>query len=151
MKLAFAVHDLGPSDLSLRLLTEGNRWVQEGVGNDLAVFYQEAARPPLTPFFSSCHLAEGWAYDGAVVATSFRTAELLLRFPSPRRKAFLAWDLDWLRDQYDFRRLRAVYGNPDLTIIARCEDHAKALSRCWNRGLVLTKGFDLRAIAEVMR
>lgn len=147
MKLAVMLNSLGASQLSYRLVTQANALVGSRADLDVVALYEELARPCLPLNFASMQAAEGWGFDGPVVATSLSTAEKLALFPAAARKLFLVWDLEWLRLRgRPFRSLRAVYGHPDLTLLARSADHARAVADCWGRDAEVVGDFDMNLI-----
>jgi len=150
MKLGIAVNDLGASQLNFLLIQRANELVGSRRDLDIILFYENIVRPCLPMNFAVMQIAECWGFDGPVVATTFNTAEKLLRFPSSPRKLFYVWDLEWTRmRQKLFRSLLSVYGNPDLTLLARCQDHADAIRQCWNREALVVEDCDLDRIIEV--
>ncbi len=134
IRLGVAVKHLGPSQLAFQLINQGNDFVGSGATGDFVAFFEEPKRPCFHLGFSSMQIMEGWGYDAPIVATTFNTAEKLLRFPACPRKLFYVNDLEWLRrPQRNFYQLQAVYGSPQLTLIARSHDHKQVLEQLWNR------------------
>jgi len=149
-KLAVMVNNLGPSQLAYALITQANALVGDRYDLDIVALYDTLAKPCHAMNFAAMQAAEGWGFDGPVVATTLNTAAKVLNFPAASRKLFLVWDLEWLRTQRKtFRPLQAVYGHPDLTLLARSKDHAQAISDCWNRDSIVVEDFDLGRIIEV--
>lgn len=147
MKFGVLVNDLGPGQLATRLLTQANALVASRADLDVLVLYEALRRPCVDPAFATMQVAEGYAFDGPMVATTASTAEKLARFPAVPRKLFYAWDLEWLRPHLargrSFADWRRVYGNPDLVLVARCDDHARVLANAWNREVAVVEHFDL--------
>ncbi len=150
MKLAVMLNNLGPSQLAYNLVLQANALVGSRSDLDVVALYESLCRPCISMNFASMQVVEGWGFDGPVVATSFSTAEKLIRFPAASKKLFLVWDLEWLRvKEKSFRQQLAVYGNTELTLLSRSKDHAKAISDCWNRESLVVEDFDLARIIEV--
>lgn len=150
MKIAVMLNNLGASQLAHALVTQANALVGSRADVDVVALYEALARPCLPMCFSAMQVSEGWGFDGPVVATSVSTAEKLARFPAASKKLFLVWDLEWLRGGgRPFDELRRVYGNPDLTLLARSPDHARVISQCWGRDVTTVNDFDLAHIIEV--
>lgn len=149
-KLAFLVPDLGPSQLSFRLISQINSFAENHVGFDFCVLYESLQRPCLTMNFASMPIAEGWGFDGPVISTSLSTTRKMLGFPASPKKIFFVWDLEWLtmKDK-TFRDLQEVYLNPELTLLSRCDDHAMVLWQMWGRKAMVIPDFDLPQIIEV--
>lgn len=149
MKLGIAVNTLGPSQLNYLLVKQANALLAGRTDLDIVAFYEGLARPSQVPHFASMQMAEGWCFDGPVVATTLSTAEKLLRFPATPRRLFYCWDLEWVRvPRRQYAPLRHVYGNPELTLIARTQEHARIIRQCWNREAQVVEEFDLPRLIE---
>jgi hypothetical protein len=146
MKLGISLDNLGPSQLAYAVLSQANRLVTERSDVDVTVFYETLARPCITPRFAHMQMAEAYGFDGPVVATSLSSAGKLLRMPACPKKLFLVWDLEWLRKPHAYENLKTVYCHSELTLLARGEDHAKAISDCWNRPVAVVGDFDLTLV-----
>ena len=151
MKLGLAFNNLGPSQLAYHFTVNATKLLEEGVGVDVICFYQDLQRTALEQNFAMMQMAEAYGFDGTLVATSFSTAKKTLQLPTPTKKAFYVWDLEWLRmKKKDFRSLQQVYGNPELLLIARSEDHARVLENAWNRKVsLITDNCDLRQMLKL--
>ena len=149
-KLGFAVNNLGASHLAYCLLRNIKSFMEERYDTDIIVFYENLVPPCIPPSCAVMQIHEAFGYDGTLVATSLSTAEKLLRFPGPKARAFYVWDLEWLRmPQKSFEELRSVYGNPELTLLARSLDHAEILADVWNRPVeAIVEDFDLKTILQ---
>jgi len=130
-RVAFAVPTLGSSQFAYSLIRQANLQVATRSA-DVAVFFESAVRPCIQPAFACMQLAEGWNYDGVVVATSLQTARAVLNFPHPKSRYFYVWDLEWLRYPCVYRDVQAIYGSPQLRLIARSQDHAELIEDVWN-------------------
>jgi hypothetical protein len=136
MKLGIALDNLGPSQLAHRLLAGVETILKDRTDLDVVLFYENLARPCLTPCCACMQLPEAFRFDGTMVATSLSTAAKVLRFPGPRRRLFLAWDLEWLRRPGDFVAYQSLYGHPALELLGRGPDQAQVLRQAFNRPVV---------------
>jgi hypothetical protein len=150
VKIGIAVESLGPSQISFLLISKANSIVHSRPDIDIVVFYESISRPCITPHFAMMQLAEGWGYDGHVVATAINTAEKLLQFPSAKTRSWYCWDLDWTRQRRMFSSFRSVYGDPSLNLIARGESHQKAIRSAWHRDVSLVKDFDFTELMSCL-
>lgn len=152
MKLGIALGNLGASQLSYFLIRNLNKFLSERPDFDPIVFYEEMAKPCLTPAFACMQMVEAWGYDGPVIATSLSTASKLLQFPGPKAKFFYVWDVEWVRfANKPFRPLADVYGASPLKLIARSESHAKLLARCWNKPVEgVVDDFDMTQLFNIV-
>jgi hypothetical protein len=131
-RLAFLVGDLGPNQLSYLLRREARRLQEDPahVADDLVVFAEDIVLPPTTPPFCVLDVAEAYDFGGVAVATSLSTAETLLGCVGPVAKFLYAWDLEWIRRPIPHARAAACYRG--LPVVARCDDHRRALECAWN-------------------
>ena len=149
-KLGVCVKNLGPSQLAYQVISQGNEFVGS-VGGDFVAFFDEPHRPCIQPSFASMQVMEGWGYEAPIVATTFNTAEKLLRFPACTKRLFYVNDLEWLRSSRGYEHLRAVYGSPRLTLIARSADHKQVLEQLWNRPVAAVMDrFEIPALLQLV-
>lgn len=150
-KLGVLVSDLGASQQNYYLIKNANDLVGNRSDTDVVAFYESLSHPCMAMNFASMQLAECWSFDGVAVATTFSTAEKLIRFPGPRKRAFYCWDIEWLREKRMFRDAQSVYGRPELILLARCKDHAEVISDVWCREVTVVEDFNLEEIFGVVR
>jgi len=123
--LGILLKDLSHSQLALEALSLG------------AVLYCELPSLPCgdSPLavFPSC---DAYSHDGALLATSLRTARKALAWGHPRC-GFYVTDLEWLGGNLPWADL-GPYRRMD--VICRCEDHAAEVSRAFNRDVLVVDG-----------
>jgi hypothetical protein len=152
MKLGVLLKDLGPSQLNYLFIDATNKFLDQATTDSIVAFYENLVRPCIPLQFASMQLAEAYGFDGAVIATTFGTAEKMLRLASPAQRFYYCWDLEWLRmPNRSFRPLQEVYGNPRLTLLARTAEHAKIIEQLWNRTATVVADFDLEKILELVK
>lgn len=133
MKLGFCLHHIGHSQLSLQFVTSANSYLESGLGVDVVGFVSNQLKPRVGPNFAVMNINEAFDFDGVVVATSLHTAERVVRFPGPKRRYFYVWDLEWVRQGgWPFDTMKSIYNHPDLTLVARHEEHRRVIEQCWN-------------------
>lgn len=129
--LGFLVDNLGPSQFNYYLINSINRYNGR---EDIVLFYNELASPMITPNCARMQLHEAWDFPGTLICNAFHLSQKALRFPAPIKKYFYVWDFEWLRTpflSYPFGLLNGVYGNSELSLIARTNTHAIELERLW--------------------
>ena len=131
-KLAFGVSDLAGSQINYCLIKAINEYQFENHDVDLSVFFEQPSFPVMPVMAGRFQFAEAFGYNGTTVATSLATAQKFLSFPAIRKRFFSVWDLEWIRRPADYFALRAIYANPLHQLIARSEEHAKAIENAWN-------------------
>lgn len=133
MKINFLVNSLGQNQLAVSLIKSISA-MDFKTDMDLVVFTEHLGPHCLPPTFATMQISEAWGQEGAMIATSYSTAQYLLNFPGKPAKLYYVWDLEWLRGPnrvfawYDY-----VYANPQLTLVARSQHHADILSNNFNR------------------
>jgi hypothetical protein len=146
MQLAFALRSLGPSQLAYRVIRGANQLTEQG--HDVLAFFEQVTLPCVPCRFATMHLCEGLGYRGTVVATSLRTAAKLLTFPSPARRLFYVWDLEWLRRKETYQHFFSLYGNPQLELAARSAEQARVISEAWGRDVRVVPETELHLLDE---
>ncbi len=135
-KLGILVNNLGPSQLSFEILIRANKYSND---LDFVLFYQNLCRPCFNLTSAAMQINEIYSFPGPAIATDLSTANTLIAAPSPVRKYFYVWDLEWIRmPQKNYESLAHIYQNPELQLIARSGSHKKLLENCWNRTNILT-------------
>lgn len=132
-KIGILINNLGLNQLANGLIHHTNEYLEKNQNFDIIAFVENVVNPSDTPHFAVMNLNEAWEYDGTLIATSLSTANKLLSFPGAKRRLFYVWDLEWVFMDGNFDELNAVYSNPKLELIARSDEYAKIIERCWNR------------------
>lgn len=151
MKLGFAIHDLGPSQLAYKLIRNSNEYLESHPGDSVIGFYQEMIRPIMNVGFPIMQIHEAFGFDGCMVGTSLSTMNKVISCASPLTKIFYVWDLEWLRmQQCHYEKLANIYRNPDITLIVRSEDHSQAISDVFNvKPSHIIDDFDIEKIMSI--
>ena len=149
-RIGVMADELGASQLSECLLESFNSICESDVDADTIVFYKKHPILRAVPLFSCMEQTEVWGYEGVVVATCLSSAETLLQITGPTKKFFYVWDLEWTRKAgQKYSKLKSVYDNPNIHLIARSEHHAKIIEACWKKPLAIIKDFDAQALLSL--
>ncbi len=147
-RLAFVVDDLGPSQASYSLITALNKWVGESNQNDGVVFLRQVGRPCTNCNFPLFSLNDLPGYRGHCIATSFDSAQVLMKTQGPKRIAYYMQNPDWLTQFRPFEEWREVFlGMP---VLCRSDYHRDLFSQCWNRRPVIVGDFDIGGLLAVL-
>lgn len=152
MRLGVALRSFSTNQVACDFVENANRFLKEFYKADIVGFFEEEGYFTLEPKFACMHLNELWGFHYPVVATSLNTASDLIKNPSPTKKLFYVYDLEWISfEQKDFVRLAEVYRHSDLEIICRSESHKKIFENCWNRSVkhIIDK-FDIDKLLKVI-
>lgn len=146
--IGIALPNLSGGMISFELLSS----ISSNLEIPVTVFWEEIARPCFPLTCSVMPIYEAWSFPGPVIATNFSTASKLIKMPGPSRKFYYVVDLEWVGRGQPFEQYQAVYGNPNLTLIARGETHKKILENCWNRKVpFVCPTFSIDKMMELLR
>ena len=149
-KIGVIVKNLGKSQLSETLVECFNSISKSSESMDTILFYGKVPFVGTVPLFSCMEQTEVWGYEGYVIATCLDTAETLLKVTGPTKKFFYVWDLEWTRgDAHQYSRIKSIYENEDIELIARSRHHAELISTYWKRPVAIIKDFDEKALLSL--
>lgn len=128
-KIGFMTPSSGASELSYNIL----RRAMERDDLDTFLFFLQIDKPCIFSTVCQMFYTQAYGFDGPIIATDLNTAGKLIQMPTPFQKYFFINDLEWIRfPQKNYYELEEIYRNPQLTLLARCEDHKKLIESCWN-------------------
>ena len=149
-KIGVIVKSLGKSQLSETLVKSFNSISQSSSDADTILFYSKVPFTGTVPLFSCMEQTEVWGYEGCVIATCLDTAEMLLKVTGPTKKFFYIWDLEWTRgDAHKYSRLKSIYQNKDIELIARSNQHAELISKYWKTPVAIIKDFEQQGVLSL--
>lgn len=153
IKIGFLLSHLGINQLAFHFILNANNFLQEENNVDIIAFVCNLSPPIQYPNFASMNINEAFDFDGIVVATTLNTAQKMAHFPGPQCRYFYLWDLEWMRSPgYNFENLLAIYNNPHLKLIARNNEHAMLIEKCWNRPVhAIIPNCDIRKFIEMVK
>jgi|TARA_B100000214_G_scaffold106723_1_gene75077 hypothetical protein len=134
-KIGFIVDDLSSSQLSYEVISSINSF-DTSFDQDFVVFFENSSPMVIEPFFGVMNLQELWGFDGIAIATSVSSCLSLSNTQSPIKKFFYVWDLEWSRNRSSYDQGIQAFLKEDIDLIARSEDHAKAIKNYCNRDVV---------------
>tara|TARA_R100001163_G_scaffold15543_1_gene14052 strand:+ start:6668 stop:7135 length:468 start_codon:yes stop_codon:yes gene_type:complete len=134
-KIGFIVDDLSSSQLSYEVISSINSF-DTSFDQDFVVFFENSSPIVIEPFFGVMNLQELWGFDGIAIATSVSSCLSLSNTQSPIKKFFYVWDLEWSRNRSSYDQGIQAFLKEDINLIARSEDHAKAIKNYCNRDVV---------------
>ena len=134
-KIGFIVDDLSSSQLSYEVISSINSF-DTSFDQDFVVFFENSSPMVIEPFFGVMNLQELWGFDGIAISTSVSSCLSLSNTQSPIKKFFYVWDLEWSRNRSSYDQGIQAFLKEDIDLIARSEDHAKAIKNYCNRDAV---------------
>lgn len=153
MKLGFSIKDLGPSQLSYYAVKNTNAYVRSNHDISIIGFYENLIVPCVRPEFPVMDMVEVFGYDGNVVATDLNSAAKLINSFSPAQRFFYVWDLEWMRLPYkQYEALYRIYNSPKLKLLARSDEHARAIENCWDKKVTgIVENFNYEQLLTYIR
>ena len=151
-KIGFIVDDLSSSQLSYEVISSINSF-DTSFDQDFVVFFENSSPMVIEPFFGVMNLQELWGFDGIAIATSVSSCLSLSNTQSPIKKFFYVWDLEWSRNRSSYDQGIQAFLKEDIDLIARSEDHAKAIKNYCNRDVVGVFDFNsgLESLMEIIK
>tara|TARA_R100000234_G_scaffold117273_1_gene95458 strand:- start:1019 stop:1486 length:468 start_codon:yes stop_codon:yes gene_type:complete len=151
-KIGFIVDDLSSSQLSYEVISSINSF-DTSFDQDFVVFFENSSPMVIEPFFGVMNLQELWGFDGIAIATSVSSCLSLSNTQSPIKKFFYVWDLEWSRNRSSYDQGIQAFLKEDIGLIARSEDHAKAIKNYCNRDVVGIFDFNsgLESLMEIIK
>ena len=134
-QIGFLIEDTSASQLSFNLIKNLNEYSKDSQ-DDFVVFFENSTASVINPNFSLMSSNEIWSFAGSLFATSVATAMSMQKCFAPKNKLFYVWDLEWTRRHgRDFELAIQVFSDPNIDLIARSKEHAKAIENYCNRNV----------------
>lgn len=152
MKFGIMVRSLGMSQMSYFLIKEMNRALEDESKEhvDPFVFYDAYDMSPIKIKFSCMQHSRAWNFKGPLIATDITTAEMLCNIPNGK-KYFYVWDMEWLFQTFEYKRLANIFLNEDLELIARNESCFNLIEKSWKTPSTIIREFDYESIKRVVK
>lgn len=150
-KIAVLLESLTSSQLSYCAIKNINEHLEDS-DNDFVALFENGGPTIIQPQFAVMPVNELWSFDGVAIATNVSTAMSLSKSFSPIKKLFYVWDLEWARATgRDYENLIKPFLDKDLILIARSEDHAKAIENYCNRKVDhIVEDFNIEQLIKVI-
>ena len=97
------------------------------------LFFQDVELPCTKPMITCLNISELSNFSGVLISTSIDMTLMALRAVNNVKYVFYVWDLEWIRGKVDFQQAMRVFRDPNITLVARSEDHAKVIENYCNR------------------
>ena len=150
-QIGFLIEATSASQLSFNLIKNINNYIEDN-GGDFVVFFEVSTSNILTPNFALMSVNEIWSFEGSLIATNVSTAISMRKCFAPKNKLFYVWDLEWTRQHgKDFEFIVQAFTDPNIKLIARSEEHAKAIKNYCNRDVEnIVNDFNLEKIVRII-
>ena len=152
MNIGILVPDLVPSQLSYFLIKNVNQKCSESVDHDFVVFFENLSGKIIEPNFGMMNTTEVWSFEGHLITTTISTTLTAVKSMSPSQKYFYVWDLEWNRaNGKDFESSIGAYIDPEISLIARGHDHAKAIENYCNKKVCgIVPNFNIKQLMDII-
>jgi hypothetical protein len=152
IRTGFLIKSMGASQQAVYLVSEMNVLVAQEPNHSVCAFYRNPDPLTIQPLFALLSVYDAWSFDGIAIATDIDSAEILLKCPSPKKKFFYVWDMEWtLKDHFKFKEMNHIYNNPELELIARSESHYDIIKRLWKKPITIINEYNNEQIASFLK
>ena len=125
--------NLEMSQLAFETINTINQEISTNNGYDYRIFFENLSARCLDVMCSTMNLSEVYSYDGLIISTTLDNTRTSLNAVGNLQRAFLVWDLEFIRNQNNFVENLKIYRDPRLKLITRSNDHDKVLMNYTNR------------------
>tara|TARA_B100000809_G_scaffold246840_1_gene275208 strand:+ start:293 stop:775 length:483 start_codon:yes stop_codon:yes gene_type:complete len=152
-QIGFLVEDTSSSQLSFNLIKNINTYLEDK-SCDFTVFFENSSASVLNPNFALMSINEVWSFNGALIATNIDTARSLSKCFATKKKFFYVWDIEWTRERVKsvtpYEMTVQAFSDPDIKLIARSEDHARAIENYCNRKITdIVNDFNIEKLVRI--
>ena len=153
MKLGTLIEDTSANQLSYYVIRNLNLATSDNEDEDFVVFFENATPNVIQPAFAVMNSSEIWNFDGVLISTTAANTLLSINAIAPAKKFFYVWDLEWTRSHgKDFDYMIKAYKNKEGNLIARSDDHAKAIKNYCNRDVCgIVSNFNINQLMEIVK
>lgn len=150
MKAGILVETLGMSQKAYEIIREINKVDSLDTYWDIIVFYLEYDRFIIAPNFALMNMVEAYGMDGPIISTSIETTKISLNCVRATKRLFYVFEMEWANSPHNVDELIDVYMNPEIELIARSEDHAKVIERCWKKPIAVIENFNYEKLTNLI-
>lgn len=151
-KLGFVIEDLSNGQIPYFCINNANVFLNQSIGIDISIFYENNAFPCVFPRFARYHVTEIVGFTGKLIGTSFKS---MLSSLSGHRcdKFFYINELEWekLNFPYSKEDFQRVMFNDKIVKFTRCKDYFERLTKCGvSVSPIIVEDFNIGKILEVI-
>ena len=152
MKLGIILNDMSANQLAYHAISSINKEVKRTNKNDYVLFFENASSIVIPPSCACMNSSEIWNFDGVLISTTVSSTLSSINAVTPKKKYFYVWDLEWNRRHgNDFEYMIDAYAHPEISLIARSHDHARAIENYCNKKVKGTvPNFNIKQIMDVI-
>jgi len=149
---AFLVNKLDNSHAMTTMTHNLNLLVLSNAEYSPIVFHQTSGKVLVYPQFPHMMLQHIWGYEGTIFSVDINTTQLLLNnCMRATRKIFYVFDLEWAHQgASQFGALSHIYQNPNIELLARCQEHYNILKRVWKKPIGILEDFNSEQLIKLL-
>lgn len=101
--------------------------------HDCTLFYRDLM-PHCMEIQAGClTLSEIFGFKGTLITTSLYDTEFAIKAVGEGKRIFYIWDLEFLRNEKNFKKHLTIFRNPGILLAARSQSHSDAIENYCNR------------------
>lgn len=132
INLSVLLNDLGPSQKSFYLIKEFNELCRNP-NVSCTAFLLNITAPVTKPLFSCSSVSFFSDYSGICIATNLQEAEILLKSNNNCKKYLYLWNMEWIRNPFNYSNVCDILLDDRLEIISRSESHSTMIKNYCNK------------------
>lgn len=151
MNIGIVVPHLGASQMSFSAISGINRLVEEKYEDDLVLFFEQLTPSVISPKCATMCVNEIMSFKGNLITTTIDNTIMseARNTRKTNRIIYYVWDLDWTRPNKNIYLYNLQAFHKAHKIVARCENHKKAIENYCNRKVdLVSEKFDIREIIK---
>jgi len=145
MELGVFIQSPDTQQMGLSLFEEGSR-LTDHTNINLVVFYHNYGTIPLKPSFTMLQSSQIWGFEGPIISTDYNTSRFLIKCPTPRKKYYYVWNLDWIYKIRSWEANSIVMQDDGLELIARSQEHYDIISELWKKPTCIMEDFNYETL-----
>ena len=150
MKAGILIESLGMSQKAYEIIREINKIDSLDEYWDIIVFYLEYDKFIIPPKFALMNIVEAYGMDSPLISTSIETTKTSLNCIKATKRFFYIFEMEWANSTHDVDDLINVYMNPKVELIARSNDHASVIEKCWKPPIAVIENFNHEQLTKLI-
>lgn len=152
IRVGFLIKSMGASQQAVYLTSQMNLLVHQKPDYSVCSFYRNYDPMAIQPLFALLSEYDAWSFDGICVSTDIDSTKTLIKCPSPKKKFFYVWDMEWTFDATSkFSDMNYVYNNPEIELICRSKFHYNIISKIWKPPKTIIEEYNYEQFAKFFK
>lgn len=147
-KLGIMINDIVDSQQYITIVKNINAICKKNTDIDPIIFTNRNNSTIADNEFAIMGSVEALDYDGILIATDNISAAILQNCLAAQEKYFYIWNINWFLQNFPVERMKDIYLREDIELIARSEDHNRAISKIFRKPKYIIEEFNYEQIIE---